>query len=256
MPLYSDTGLTFSPQTSPASPAVNTLRAALMSRSWLTPHSGHVQSRISKPMLPTICPQSLHRLLEGYQRSMPISVRPYHFALYSSCRTNSDQPESPIDLARQWFFCILLTARVSTAITWFSLISRVESLCRKSLRVSSIFACSRATFSLALARFFVVLSLLWFIRRCSLARLLSFFRNAFGEAIFSPVERIAKWVRPRSIPTRPLAFFFGAMASSQSIDTKYRPTVSLDMVQVVTLAAFGMERDQRMFSGSSIFAKL
>ena len=48
MPLYSNTGLTFSPQTDAASPAAKTFRAALMSRSWIVPHSGQVHSRTFK----------------------------------------------------------------------------------------------------------------------------------------------------------------------------------------------------------------
>ena len=70
-------------------------------------------------------------------------------------------------------------------------ISRVESLCRKSLRESVIFACSRATFNLALRRFaepFCFFASL----RCSFASLISFLRNVLGEATFSPVERMAK----------------------------------------------------------------
>jgi hypothetical protein len=137
MPLYSNTGLTFSPQTNTASPAVKTLRAALMSRSWIVPHSGHVHSRTFKGILATVWPQSEQRLLLGYQRSMPTSSRPYHSDLYSNCRTNSDQLASAIDLAREWFFCMLLTASVSMAITWFSFTNRVESLWMKSLRESA-----------------------------------------------------------------------------------------------------------------------
>src|SRR5574340_573762 len=248
------TGLTDSRWAETASPAAKTLRAALMSRSWIAPHSGQVHSRTFNGNFDTVCPQSEHRLLDGYQRSMPTSVRPYHSALYSSCRTNSDQLASLIDFARQWFFCMLLTARLSMAITWFSFISRVESLCRKSLRASATLACSRATFRFALERraepfcFFAS-------RFCSLASLASCFRNVFGEAIFSPLERIAKWVRPRSMPTLPAATGFSETASSQSIETKYRPAASLDTVTVVTFTARGMVREKRTLSGASIFAR-
>jgi len=65
MPLYSDNGLTFSPQTNPASPAVKTLRAALMSRSWMLPHSGQTHSRTFSDILGTVCPQSEQRLLDN-----------------------------------------------------------------------------------------------------------------------------------------------------------------------------------------------
>ena len=63
MPLYSNTGLTFSPQTDAASPAAKTLRAALMSRSWIVPHSGQVHSRTLKGIFLTVWPQSEQRLL-------------------------------------------------------------------------------------------------------------------------------------------------------------------------------------------------
>ena len=249
------TGLTDSPQTDTASPAAKTLRAALISRSWWVPHSGHTHSRMRNGSFDTVCPQTEHRLLDGYQRSMPINVRPYHCALYVNCLTNSDQPASPIDFAKWRFFCILLTDSVSMAITWFSLTSLVESLCRESLRTSVMRACRRATLSLAFLRlaepfcFFASL-------RCRLARLASYFRNVFGEAIFSPVDRMAKWVSPRSIPTCPSTFGFCATTSSHSSDTKYRPAASFDTVTVVTLAARGMVRDQRIASGASIFASL
>src|ERR1700758_3646114 len=161
-------GFTLSPWADTASPAAKTLRAALTSRSWITPHSGHVHSRTFNGILATVCPQSLHRLLDGYQLSMPTSVRPYHSDLYVSCLTNSDQLASIIDFARWRFFCMLLTARLSMAITWLSFLSRVESLCRKSLRESAVLACIRATLSFAFMRlaepfcFFAS-------RRCSLA---------------------------------------------------------------------------------------
>ncbi len=133
MPLYSNTGLTFSPQTNPASPAVNTLRAAFTSRSWRLPHSGQTQSRTDSGIFATVCPHSEQRLLDGYQRSIPTSIRPHHCALYVNCRTNSDQPASLMDFARQRFFCRWLTASVSTAITCFSLINRVERTWRTHL---------------------------------------------------------------------------------------------------------------------------
>src|ERR1700756_3469069 len=117
-------GFTLSPWADTASPAARTLRAAFTSRSWIDPHSGHVHERTPRGIFCTVWPQSLHRLLDGYQRSMPINVRPYHSALYVSCRTNSDQLASLIDFASRWFFCMLLTVRLSTAITWFSFINR------------------------------------------------------------------------------------------------------------------------------------
>lgn len=120
------TGLTDSPWADTASPAAKTLRAAFTSRSWIAPHSGQVHSRTFSGIVATVCPQSLHRLLDGYQRSMPTSVRPYQCALYSNCRTNSDQLASLIDFARQRFFCML-------PITWFSRIIYVIQCARNTM---------------------------------------------------------------------------------------------------------------------------
>lgn len=127
MSLYSSTGLTVSPQTDTASPAARTLRAALISRSWVAPHCGQTYLRTLNGILNTVCPQSEHRLDVGYHLSLPINVHPYQCALYLSCLRNSDQLASLIDFAKQRFFCMALTNSVSTAITWFSLTSRVEA---------------------------------------------------------------------------------------------------------------------------------
>ncbi len=139
------TGLTDSPRADTASPTAKTLRAALMSRSWTDPHSGQVHSRIFNGIFCMVWPQLEHRFVEGYHLSIPISSRPYHSDLYFSCLTNSDHPASAMDLESVRLRCMLLIARDSQQITWFSFISRVLSLCRKSLRVSAIFACSLAT---------------------------------------------------------------------------------------------------------------
>jgi hypothetical protein len=44
-PIHMQTGFTDSPRADTASPAAKTLRAALMSRSWTAPHSGHTHAR-------------------------------------------------------------------------------------------------------------------------------------------------------------------------------------------------------------------
>src|SRR6266702_6588550 len=120
-------GLTASPQASnTVSPTAWMFFAALISRSWTTPHSGHVQTRTSKSRESRICPQSKHRLEEGYHLSILTRFRPYHSALYSNWDTNSDQPTSLIALARLWFLTMFLTCRLSTQIVWFSRIRRVE----------------------------------------------------------------------------------------------------------------------------------
>ena len=191
MRTYMHTGLTASRWADTASPAANTLRAAFTSRSWIDPHSGHVHCRTFNGIFGAVYPQSEQRLDDGYHLSMPTSSRPYHLALYSNCRRNSDQLASAMDFDRQRFFCMFDTDRLSTAITWFSFISRVDSLCRKSLRASAIFACTRATLSFAFSRRFDPLVFLA-SRRCSFASLFSYLRNVFGAATFSPVERMAK----------------------------------------------------------------
>ena len=191
MRTYMHTGLTASPWADTASPAAKTLRAAFISRSWIDPHSGHTHSRTLSGIFGMVYPQSKQRFDDGYHLSMPINSRPYQRALYSSCRTNSDQPASLIDFDRQRFFCMFDTDKLSMAITWFSFISLVDSLCRKSLRASAIFACTRATLSFAFSR---RLDPLVFLasRRCSFASFFSYLRNVFGAATFSPVERMAK----------------------------------------------------------------
>src|SRR2546427_6383062 len=119
-----------SPQASnTVSPTACMLRAALISRSWTTPHSGHDQTRISSVKESRICPQSKQRLEEGYHLSILTRVRPYHSALYSNCLTNSLQPTSEMALAREWFVTICLTCRLSIHTTWFSRTIFVESVC-------------------------------------------------------------------------------------------------------------------------------
>src|SRR5207302_10830391 len=115
------------PQAATASPAAKTFFAALRSRSWTTPHSGHVHLRTSSGKESRICPQSKQRLEEGYHLSILTRVRPYHVALYSSCLTNSLHPTSEMAFARQWFFTIFLTCKLSMQTTWFSRTIFIES---------------------------------------------------------------------------------------------------------------------------------
>src|SRR5690606_5646958 len=184
-------GLTVSPWADTARPAANTLCAALMSRSWAVEQAEQGQRRTLNGGFGDTYPQAWQLLLEGYQRSTRTNLRPAQRALYSSCLTNSAHPASPMDLERQRFSRMLDTDKLSTAITWFSWINRVDSWCRKSLRVSAILACSLATFSLALARRAEPRCFLA-RRRCSLANLASCCRKTCGALIFSPVESVAK----------------------------------------------------------------
>src|SRR6266567_9514607 len=104
-------------------------RAALTSRSCQTPHAGHVHSRTSRSSSASTKPQARHVLEDGYHLSILTSVRPYHAALYSSWRTNCDQPTSAMAFANLWFFSMFLTASVSRQITWFSHMSLVDVCC-------------------------------------------------------------------------------------------------------------------------------
>lgn len=250
---YAWTGLIDSPWEEAASPAAKIFLAALTSRSWMAPHSGQFHSLTERGSLDTLNPQSLQRLLDGYHRSIPISDRPYQRDLYSSCRTNSDQLASEIDLARQWFFCMFFTDSVSTSIVWFSRMSRVDNLWRKSYLVSTILACNLATFSLAFALrlepFCFRANLRW-----SLVSFFSFLRKTFESSIFSPVDSMAKWVSPKSIPICPAVCGNSSTVSSHNMDTKYRSALSLETVTLVTLP--GTVRENLIASGSFIFASV
>jgi hypothetical protein len=105
--------------------------AAFTSRSWVVPQS-HVHSRTLSGILSCKVPQTEHSLEEGNQRSIAITSRPYHRALYSSMLRNSDQAASLMARARLPFFTMFRTARSSITIVWFSRTSRVVSLCRWS----------------------------------------------------------------------------------------------------------------------------
>src|SRR5262245_33922716 len=72
---FTRTGLTLPPQADAESPSARMFFAALISRSWQTPHSGQTHSRTSSGRSSTTCLQSWHVLLEGYQRSIVTRVR-------------------------------------------------------------------------------------------------------------------------------------------------------------------------------------
>lgn len=77
--------------------------AALMSRSWWVPHLGQSHWRMFNGFLPLLYPQVEQTWLDGYQRSMTVSWRPYHWALYSSIVRNCLQPVSSMLLLRPVF---------------------------------------------------------------------------------------------------------------------------------------------------------
>src|SRR5664280_3403030 len=128
---------------------------------------------------------------------------------------------------------MFLTARSSTAMPSNLRTRSVEVLCRKSLRASATFAWCRATFRLALARFFEP--------RCFLARIRWYRFNRFsyrsmclGCGIRSPVDSTRKSVRPRSTPTLlPVVGSGAGSGTSACRVTNHRPAGSRDTVTVV-----------------------
>src|SRR5690606_6891262 len=112
----------------------------------------------------------------------------------------------------------------------------------------------RATLSRAFSRFAEPLALRA-SARCALASLRRSRRSCPGLVIFSPVERVARAVIPASTPTLLPVGGSGAIVSSPRIDTNHRPAASRDTVTVDGCAPSGRGRDQRMFSGPSIFAR-
>ncbi len=132
--------LTLSPKANTVSPTAKMLRAALTSRSWVVPHSGHSHDRTSSGNLSLTNPQQEQRLLEGKNRPISTYVLPSQPDLYSSCRVNSPQLASAMCLASFGFLIMFFTARFSAQITWFSLTNLRDNLCKLSERQSAIFA--------------------------------------------------------------------------------------------------------------------
>lgn len=149
-------------------------------------------------------------------------VLPYHFALYSNISTNSDQDASVINFARWWFLTMFFTCKSSKQITWFSSISLVDNLWRKSRLAFTIFSWIWTTSNRAL---FQLDPPFW--RRdkiyCHLASFFSYFLKYFGALIFLPVERITKSFNPRSTPTAFSEVGNDLISVSQEIATKYLP---------------------------------
>lgn len=134
------TRLTFSPQAFTASPAARIFLAALWSRSWCDPHSGHSHERTANGKEESVYPQPEQRFEDGKNWSMATSDRPAHSALYASWRTNSPQLASAIAFASLGLRIMFFTFKDSTHTTWFSLISVRDSLCKLSCRQSEILA--------------------------------------------------------------------------------------------------------------------
>ena len=71
------------------SPSASMFFAAFTSRSCCLPQASHCHCRSASARARWRWPQALQRLLEGNQRSTAITLRPYHFALYSSWRPSA-----------------------------------------------------------------------------------------------------------------------------------------------------------------------
>src|SRR5690606_17146068 len=139
-----------------------------------------------------------------------------------------DQLASLIACAKLWFLTIFFTAKVSSAIVWFSRINCVETLCKKSLRLFTTSSCSLASF------FLVRLPLCFEYLRCTYFNLLCALRRNLGLSKHSPSEVTRRVLMPKSIPTdvssSMVAFGFIVSPVSQSMETKYLPVGVLLMV--------------------------
>ena len=100
-------------------PCARMLRAALVSRSCLTPQT-HSQLLSFNASDWFMCPQQLQVLDDGKKRSTFANALPAQSLLYSSMVRNSDQFTSLILRASLRFFIMLVTLKLSTAMTWFS----------------------------------------------------------------------------------------------------------------------------------------
>jgi len=90
--------------------------AALMSRSWTAAQRGHVHSRRCSGSAGTTCPQVEQVLLDGWNRSITTSCRPYQAHLYASCSRSRVQAASEIARASVWFLTMPRTFRSSITI--------------------------------------------------------------------------------------------------------------------------------------------
>ena len=168
--------------------------AALTSRSNTVEQlpQAHLRSLSVSSLL--IVPQQEQVFDDGAKRPIRRMFLPYQSALYSNIVTNVDQLTSDIACAKLWFFTILLTAKSSKQIVWFSRINLVDVLCKKSLRLFTTFSCSKAI------RRLVRLPLFFEYLRCAYFNLDCAFRKFFGFSNTSPSEVIAKSLIPKSIP--------------------------------------------------------
>ncbi len=116
-------------------------------------------------------------------------------------------------------------------------------------------ACTRATFRRAFSRF-TDPRCVRACARCARARRARSARSWRGLVTFSPVDRVTSDVIPASIPTTSSVGGPSWTVTSHNRDTCQRPAASRDTVTVLGSAPSGRGRDQRMASGSVIFASV
>src|SRR5699024_4790265 len=121
------------------------LQAAKISLSCVVPQDLQVHSLSDSFKSLLITPQE-QVLLDGANCPIRRMFLPYQSALYSNIVTKVDQLASLIACAKLWFLTIFFTAKVSSAIVWFSLMSLLESLCKKSFLLFTTSSCSLASF--------------------------------------------------------------------------------------------------------------
>ncbi len=218
------------------------LTAALRSRSWLAPQTGHVHARTESGSSSRTCPQHEHIFEDGYQRLTFTKRRPCQAHLYSSWRAISDMEASATDLARRRFFSIPLTSRSSTAMAWLSRTASVVALWMASFLWFAIRSWMRATF-LFCFRLLAEPFRLRDRRLCSRASFLSPLASALGFAILMPSERVARSFTPASTPiTGVLASGHSSTGASSTPSTqKYLPEGTRLMVADTILPLTGRE---------------
>ena len=118
--------------------------AAFSSRSWCVAQLRQISFLIERSSLPHLNPHSEHTWLVGSHLSITLKSRPYLSHLASVRVRNSYHPCQLIALARRRFFTIPDTFKSSKITVWFSLTILVDSLCRKSVRLSVILLCCLA----------------------------------------------------------------------------------------------------------------
>jgi hypothetical protein len=112
--------------------------AAFTSLSWVFPQKRQVHSLTESSFFPPIWPQLEQRCEVGSQREITLKSRPYISDLASNIVLKLRQPKSEIARDNLRFLSIPDVFKSSSTIVWFSRMSRVDSLCKKSVRISLI----------------------------------------------------------------------------------------------------------------------